>query len=72
MLIPEFALSILKPITNKKIKNFIPYLILMSRIERFNILKDKGELYKKLILKKDLNENELKFLNENIIWNMES
>lgn len=67
MLIPEFALSILKPITNKKIKSFIPYLILISRIERFNILKDKGELYKKLILKKDLNENELKFLNENII-----
>ncbi|MGU8577951.1 hypothetical protein ACV3RL_14780 [Clostridium perfringens] len=67
MLIPELALSILKPITNKKIKRFVPYLILMSRIKRFNILKNKDELYKKLILKKPLNEDELNFLNENII-----
>ncbi|MDM0719011.1 hypothetical protein QTH81_12050 [Clostridium perfringens] len=67
MLIPELALSILMPITNKKIKRFIPYSILMSRINRFNILKGKDELYKKLLLKEPLNENELKFLNENII-----
>lgn len=67
MLIPELALSILMPITNKKIKRFIPYSILMSRIERFNILKGKDELYKKLLLKEPLNESELKFLNDNII-----
>ncbi|MHC9368332.1 hypothetical protein ACY0I0_05800 [Clostridium perfringens] len=67
MLIPELALSILMPITNKKIKRFIPYSILMSRINRFNILKGKDELYKNLLLKEPLNENELKFLNENII-----
>ena len=51
MIIPELALSILIPITNKKIKRVIPYLILMSRIDRFNILKGKDELYKKLLLK---------------------
>ncbi|EDT14257.1 hypothetical protein [Clostridium perfringens] len=67
MLIPELALSILTPITNKKIKRFLPRLILISRIKRFNILKDKDELYKKLILKNPLNEDELNFLNENII-----
>lgn len=67
MLISELALNILNPITNKKIKRFIPYLILMSRIKRFNILKGKDELYKKLLLKEPLNESELKFLNENII-----
>ncbi|MHC9416840.1 hypothetical protein [Clostridium perfringens] len=67
MLIPELVLSILMPITNKKIKRCIPYVILMSRIDRFNILKGKDELYKKLLLKEFLNENELKFLNENII-----
>ncbi|MCX0354753.1 hypothetical protein LI064_09525 [Clostridium perfringens] len=67
MLIPELALSILMPITNKKIKRFIPYSILMSRIKRFNILKGKDELYKKLLLKESLNESELKFLNDNII-----
>ncbi|HGD0581552.1 hypothetical protein [Clostridium perfringens] len=67
MLIPELALSILMPITNKKIKRVIPYLILMNRIDRFNILKRKDELYKKLLLKEHLNEDELKFLNENII-----
>lgn len=67
MLIPELALSILMPITNKKIKRFIPYSILMSRIKRFNILKGKDELYKKLLLKEPLNESELKFLNDNII-----
>ena len=67
MLITELALSILMPITNKKIKRFIPYSILMSRIKRFNILKGKDELYKKLLLKEALNESELKFLNENII-----
>ncbi|ELC8332907.1 hypothetical protein ACSW8Q_17535 (plasmid) [Clostridium perfringens] len=67
MLIPELALSILKPITNKKIKRFIPRLILMSRIRRFNILKGRDKLYKKLLLKEPLNEDELKFLNENII-----
>lgn len=39
MQIPELALSILMPITNKKIKRFIPRLILISRIDRFNILK---------------------------------
>lgn len=67
MLIPELALSILMPITNKKIKRFIPRLILISRIDRFNILKDRDETYKKLMLKEPLNESELKFLNENII-----
>lgn len=67
MLIPELSLSILMPITNKKIKRVIPYLILMNRIDRFNILKRKDELYKKLLLKEHLNEDELKFLNENII-----
>ncbi|HAT4218991.1 hypothetical protein JJB75_14525 [Clostridium perfringens] len=67
MIIPELALSILIPITNKKIKRVIPYLILMNRIDRFNILKGKDELYKKLLLKEPLNEDELKFLNENII-----
>lgn len=67
MLIPKLALSILMPITNKKIKRFIPYVILMSRIDRFNILKDRDETYKKLMLKEPLNESELKFLNENII-----
>ena len=67
MLIPELALSILMPITNKKIKRFIPYVILMSRIDRFNILKDRDETYKKLMLKEPLNERELNFLNENII-----
>ncbi|EGT3618131.1 MAG: hypothetical protein E6682_02775 [Clostridium perfringens] len=67
MLIPELALSILMPITNKKIKRFIPYVILMSRIDRFNILKDRDETYKKLMLKEPLNESELNFLNENII-----
>lgn len=63
----NIALMILLPISNKKINRFIPYTIMMYRIEFYNILKDNDELYKKLLKREQLNENELKYLNENIL-----
>ncbi|WP_283697341.1 hypothetical protein [Clostridium perfringens] len=63
----NIALIILLPISNKKINRFIPYTIMMYRIEFYNILKDNDELYKKLLKREQLNERELKYLNENIL-----
>lgn len=63
----NIALMILLPISNKKINRFIPYTIMMYRIEFYNILKDNDELYKKLLKREQLNESELKYLNENIL-----
>ncbi|MCX0357568.1 hypothetical protein LI056_06165 [Clostridium perfringens] len=63
----NIALMILLPISNKKINGFIPYTIMMYRIEFYNILKDNDELYKKLLKREKLNERELKYLNENIL-----
>lgn len=63
----NIALMILLPISNKKINRFIPYTIMMYRIEFYNILKDNDELYKKLLKREQLNERELKYLNENIL-----
>ncbi|WP_300261588.1 hypothetical protein [Clostridium sp.] len=64
----NIALMILLPISNKKINRFIPYTIMMYRIEFYNILKDNDELYKKLLKREQLNESELKYLNEKILW----
>ncbi|MGU8654012.1 hypothetical protein ACV3RG_09755 [Clostridium perfringens] len=63
----NIALMILLPISNKKINRFIPYTIMMYRIEFYNILKDNDKLYKKLLKREQLNERELKYLNENIL-----
>ncbi|EDT70189.1 hypothetical protein CJD_A0251 [Clostridium perfringens D str. JGS1721] len=63
----NIALIILLPISNKKINRFISYTIMMYRIEFYNILKDNDKLYKKLLKREQLNERELKYLNENIL-----
>lgn len=63
----NIALIILLPISNKKINRFIPYTIMMYRIEFYNILKDNDKLYKKLLKREKLNESELRYLNENIL-----
>ncbi|MCX0355556.1 hypothetical protein LI064_13625 [Clostridium perfringens] len=63
----NIALMILLLISNKKINRFIQYTIMMYRIEFYNILKDNDELYKKLLKREQLNERELKYLNENIL-----
>ncbi|HFE9685415.1 TPA: hypothetical protein ACGA33_001147 [Clostridium perfringens] len=48
----NIALMILLPISNKKINRFIPYTIMMYRIEFYNILKDNDELYKNYLKEK--------------------
>lgn len=60
----------IKPLTNKKIKNKFINLIIIFRINYLNILDDgnqfEKELYNKILLKEELRKADLSFLNKHI------
>ena len=66
----KYIKRIIKPITNKKMKNKFINLIIIYRINYFNILENNyefsKEIYNKILSKEDLRREELVILNKYI------
>ncbi|WP_404988783.1 hypothetical protein [Clostridium culturomicium] len=66
----NLTMIMIKPLTNKKIKNKFINLIIIFRINYLNILDDgnqfEKELYNKILLKEELRKADLSFLNKHI------